>query len=131
MPTYLCVTETFFKKRLWAPGELYKGDMPLNEDGEPIKHKCFEKQKDIDPEAGTDLAEIDRKDQIKRLLMSMDREDDLLWKKGTGLPNINWINQQLGFKTTRVEVEEAYPGFHRGMKALSQMNPQTDIPVIT
>ena len=137
MSTYLCIEETFFGGRLWAPGEIFRGEMPLNRNPDdpnfkkPIKHKCFSLQKEIDPtsEDGGHLVHQERLDRIKRLLIDMDKEDDLQWTN-SGLPNVNWIVQQLGFKTQRLEVDEAYPGFNRNIKALSQVNPQRDIPVI-
>jgi len=128
MPTFRCTKECFFKSRIWRPGEIYRGD---NEG-----HKCFEELEDIDPQLGPKLAHTDRLKLIEAAVLSMDQADDRNWT-ARGLPAVEAVSMLTKFETTRVEIEEAtsmrrdtksFSG--SAPKALSELNPQTDIPAI-
>lgn len=51
---------------------------------------------------------------IRDVLLTLRRDDDSAWTK-TGTPNLKFVTDIAGYKVSKDEVQEAWPGFHRDM----------------
>lgn len=114
MTDYICEKKTFFKNKMWYPGD------PYTAGGIPNKHfrKLKPGENEVQVEEGKEVNV--QTELIRAALKKLDSKNDDHWLKG-GQPSLAALEKIIGKKVSKKDVEKAWPSFNREMKPLSKV----------